>query len=237
MSEPMPDDPKVPEFPESEARAPASPPVQGTAPAWDDEPGSTTPSHEQLMLEARTRLALREATMRDEVARRTQAAQIDASPLSESGPIPSARRGGFTVERGGRRTMAQTAERIGAAVGTAEREVRRRLEVVRRPTGPIEFPAAATASDLVERGARMMEEIDAEVADVRRQAARKLEDWSEQAEERFLHFRREARTALWRTGLRAQEIAETYPLQTIAAIAGTFFVIGAALRMRRAHRG
>jgi ElaB/YqjD/DUF883 family membrane-anchored ribosome-binding protein len=84
----------------------------------------------------------------------------------------------------------------------------------------------------------MMQEIDADVADVRRQAARKMEDWSEQAEERLLEFRQRARAVLRRSTLRAQELAETYPLQAIAAVAGTFFIIGIALRLsRRSHRG
>jgi hypothetical protein len=224
MSDPLPDDPQAPEFPETEARAPVSPPVQGTAPAWDDEIGANTPSHDQLLLEARARQALREASLRGD----SDAPKGEEEPLSSSYP-------GFTVQRGGRGTMAETAERIGTAVGTAEREVRRRLELVRRPAHPIEFP---TAAELADRGARMMEEIDADVADVRRKAARKLEDLSEQAEERFQHLRRQARTVFWRSGLRAQEFAEKYPLQTIAAIAGTFFMIGVALRLtRRSHRG
>jgi ElaB/YqjD/DUF883 family membrane-anchored ribosome-binding protein len=224
MFDPLPEDPQAPEFSESEARAPVSPPVQGTAPAWDDEIGATTPSQDQLLLEARARQALREASLHD-----------GANPKGEEEPLSSFAYQGFTVQRGGRSTMAETAERIGTAVGTAEREVRRRLELVRHPARSIEFP---TAAELADRGAHMMEEIDADVADVRRKAARKLEDLSEQAEERFQHLRRQARTVFWRSGLRAQEVAEKYPLQTIAAIAGTFFMIGIALRLvRRSHRG
>lgn len=223
MSDPLPEDPQAPEFPESEARAPVSPPVQGTAPAWDDEIGAPTPSHDQLLLEARARQALREAALRGE-----SDAPGEEEPLSSSYQ-------GFTVQRGGRSTMAETAERIGMAVGTAEREVRRRLELVRHPARSIEFP---TAAELADRSASMMEEIDADVADVRRKAARALEDLSEQAEERFQHLRRQVRTVFWRSGLRAKEVAEKYPLQTIAAIAGTFFMIGVTLRLvRRSHRG
>jgi ElaB/YqjD/DUF883 family membrane-anchored ribosome-binding protein len=231
MSDPLPEDPNGPALPESEASSPVSPPLQGTAPAWDDEPGFATPSQEQLVLEARARQALREAALRNDAATSNANSPLDDDPL---GPLESPR---FKVERGGRNAMAETAEKIGSAVGSAQREVRRRLELVRRPTSPLEMPSAS-AADLAERSARMMQEIDADVADVRRQAARKMEDWSEQAEERLLEFRQRARAVLRRSTLRAQELAETYPLQAIAAVAGTFFIIGIALRLsRRSHRG
>jgi ElaB/YqjD/DUF883 family membrane-anchored ribosome-binding protein len=194
------------------------PPILEAAQAWDDEPGFAMPPTEQLAMEAHARRSLRE------IARNTPAAVT-----------------GFTVERGGRGGMAETAERIGTAVGTAQREVRRKLELVRRPAKRIEFPstaaASAAAAELAEHSALMMQEIDVEAAEFRRQAAEKLEDWSEQTEQRLLHFRRQARTVLWRAGLRAQELAESHPWQTIAAFAGTFFLLGAALRLRRPRRG
>lgn len=218
MSDPLPEDPNAPTRSEGEARAPVVPPVRGTAPAWENEHGSTSPTEDQLVMEARARQALREASLRGEAA--------PEKPFNASG---------FTVERGGRNAMAETAGRIGAAMGNAQREVRRRLELVRRP-GPIEFPSSSTA-DIAERGARMMKEIDAEVSDIRRQASRKLEDLSGQAEERLTQFRQQAREMLKRSTRRAQELSQEYPLQTIAAIAGTFFLIGVALRVRRSHRG
>jgi len=216
MSDPLPEDSKGPALSESDARVPS---VQG-----NDEPGFSTPSQEQLIMEALARQALRAASSLGETSAENPSAASPRFKLENGG-------------RGGRNAMAETAGRIGAAVGTAEREVRRRLELVRRPAAPIEFPSAvAAAEELAEHGARMMKEIDTEVTDLRRHAARKLEDWSEQAEERFVQFRREARTMFRRSSMRAQEIAETYPLQTIAAIAGTFFVVGAALRLSRRRR-
>lgn len=232
MSDPLPDDPNGPALPVGDAHSPASPPAQWNAPAWEEESGFATSSQEQLLLEAQARQALREEALRDEAATSSTSASLDPP-----GHPSSSKKAGFTVERGGRNAMAETAGKIGAAVGNAQREVRRRLELVRRPATPVVFPSAA-AADLAERSARMMEEIDADVADVRRQAARKLEDWSGQAEERLVELRRQARTVLRRSTLRAQELAETYPLQTIAAIAGTFFLVGIALRFsRRSHRG
>ena len=201
--------------PETEARAPVNPPVQGTAPAWDD-PASATPTHEQLVMEARARQALREAALRGETAAEE--------------PFETKRSRGFTVERGGRNAMAETAGKIGSAVGSAQREVRRRLELVRRPVRAVEMPSA---SELADTSARMMREIDTEVADVRKQAARKLEDWSGEADERVQQFRRDAQ----KVSRRARELAEAYPLQTIAAIAGVFFLIGIALRLGRSRRG
>jgi ElaB/YqjD/DUF883 family membrane-anchored ribosome-binding protein len=217
MSDPLPEDPHG-QPPETEARAPIDPSVQGTVPAWDDAVGSADPTHEQLVMEARARQALRAAALRDEAS---------AEEPLEAGA-------GFTVERGGRSAMAETAGKIGTAVGSAHREVRRRLELVRRPARAVEFPSAA---ELADSSARMMREIDTEVADVRKQAARKLDDWSGQADEHFQQLRRDAQQALKRSSRRARELAEAYPLQTIAAVAGTFFLIGVALRLGRSRRG
>jgi ElaB/YqjD/DUF883 family membrane-anchored ribosome-binding protein len=171
-------------------------------------------------MEARARQALREAALRGETAAEK--------------PFETKTSTGFTVERGGRNAMAETAGKIGSAVGNAQREVRRRLELVRRPARAVEFPSA---SELADTSARMMREIETEVADVRKQAARKLEDWSGAAEERFQHFRQDAQQVLKRSGRRAQQLAEAYPLQTIAAVAGTFFLVGVALRLGRSRRG
>jgi ElaB/YqjD/DUF883 family membrane-anchored ribosome-binding protein len=215
MSDPLPEDPHG-KPPETEARAPVNPPVQGTTPAWDDAAGSASPTHEQLVMEARARQALREASLRGET--------------TAEKPFETKTSAGFTVERGGRNAMAETAGRIGSAVGNAQREVRRRLELVRRPARGMEFPSAA---ELADSSARMMQEIDTEVADVRKQAARKLEDWSGAAEEHFQKFRQDTQ----QMSRRARGWAEAYPLQTIAAIAGTFFLIGVALRLGRSRRG
>ena len=229
MSDPLPEDTQGPVLPESEARSPVAPPVQGAAPAWEDP--SPAPSSEQLVLEARARQALREAAMQS------------SEPLLPAAPEDAK----FAFEQNGRSAMQETAGRIGNAVGTAEREVRRKLQLVRRPT-TIEFPSSATPAELAERAsrlaregaeraARLMQGIEADAADVSRQAAHTLEDWSEQAEERLHRFRQQARALFSRSGIRARELADTYPLQTIAAIAGTCFVLGVALRIRRSNRG
>jgi ElaB/YqjD/DUF883 family membrane-anchored ribosome-binding protein len=64
-----------------------------------------------------------------------------------------------------------------------------------------------------------------------------MDEWSEVAGERFQELRRELSSALSTYRERAQQLAEEYPLQTIAAIAGAGFALGVALRIRRSHRG
>jgi len=229
MSDPLPEDTRRPVLPEAEARSPVAPPVQGTAPAWEDP--SPAPSSEQLVLEARVRQALREAAMMQ-----------SSEPL-----LAAAEDAKFTVEQGGRTAMQQTAGRIGHAVGTAEREVRRTLQLVRRPTA-IEFPSNVSAAELAERAsrlaregteraARLMHGIETDATSASRQAAQKLEDWSERAEERFQQLRQQASTLFSRSRARARELADAYPLQVIAAVAGTCFVLGIALRIRRSNHG
>jgi ElaB/YqjD/DUF883 family membrane-anchored ribosome-binding protein len=214
MSEPLSEDAPGLANPESEARSPVSPPVQGTAPAWDD-PARHFPAGEQ--------------------------------PEHEAGSAESMR--AFTVKRGGRNAMAGTAERIGSAVGNAQREVRRRLEVVRRtPAGTIMFPSSVSASDAAERAnqlaregiehaSHMFKEIEEEVSDLRVQTARRLDDWSEQAGARVLQLRRQLRIVLSRSRAHVRELADKFPLQTVAVVAGVCFALGVALRFRSSRRG
>jgi ElaB/YqjD/DUF883 family membrane-anchored ribosome-binding protein len=149
----------------------------------------------------------------------------------------------FTLEHAGQSGMSGTAERIGTAVGTAQRQMRRGLELVRRPAGrqvgltELGERTNQLAYEAADRASRMMEDLEEEVSDVRQQAARRLDEWSELAGERLQEFRLRVRSALSRTRERAKEIADTYPLHTIAAIAGVCFVLGMALRLRRSHRG
>jgi ElaB/YqjD/DUF883 family membrane-anchored ribosome-binding protein len=84
----------------------------------------------------------------------------------------------------------------------------------------------------------MMAGIEEEVSGARRQAVLKLDDWSEKAGEHLHQLRLQARAAFSRTRTRTQELADAYPLQTIAAIAGVCFALGVTLRFsRRSHRG
>lgn len=148
----------------------------------------------------------------------------------------------LTLEPGGRSSITGTAERIGTAVGVAQRQVRRGLQLVRSPqmasaTADAEERASQIAHDGMNRVSRVMEDFGEEVSDFQQQAARRLDEWSDDAGKRFQELRRRARTALYGSRKRAQEIADAYPLQTIAAIAGVCFALGVALRLGRSHRG
>jgi ElaB/YqjD/DUF883 family membrane-anchored ribosome-binding protein len=152
-----------------------------------------------------------------------------------------------------RSSLAGTAERIGNVVGTAHREVRRGLNLVRKTTEratkrPIAFPSAAAAAETMALanqlahegrmgGTREMREIGDEVDSLRRQAEDKLKDWTERANERFQELRRRTRDALARSRTRAQELVGAHPLETIAVIAGVCFALGVALRLRRPRHG
>jgi hypothetical protein len=211
MSEPLPEDSQGPAIPEPEARSPVSLPVQGTAPAWDDS-SQQLPDGEQ--------------------------------PAHETGPREFVHAFGLQREGG----ITSTAERIGSAVGNAQREVRRRLELVRRAPGALLFSssggvaeAAEHASQLaregVEHASHVVQEIEEEVFDFRKQVAHKLDELSALAEGRVLEFRRQVRDELFRSRERVRELADRFPLRTIAGIAGVCFALGVALRFRRYRRG
>lgn len=208
MSESLPEDIRGEHVPQPEARPPVLPPVQDTAPA---DPAAHSLS--------------------------------DEDELSAGANV-----GGFTLQQdsGG---MTGTAERIGTVVGNAQREaqrqMRRGLELVRRPTGrPLaeitseaEEHANQIARDAIDRASHVLHDIEDKVSDARREAVHKLDEWSDTAGERFQQFRSQARRALSNSSTRAKEFADAYPLQTIAAVAGVCFALGAALRFRRSHRG
>jgi|GEM_PF-1462825 len=214
MSEALPEGPAVPE---SEARSPVTPPVQGTAPAWESPDPVDLPE------------AL--------------------APDVTTPELPSE----STPERG---AMTGTAERIGSAVGTAQRQWRRGLELVRRPIARpstevdvSEITIQSADDDDFTAGAaprvhtsrvvdpNILKEIEEEVSNARRVAALRLDKWSERAGARFQQFRRQARTSLRQSQQRAREFANVYPLQTIALIAGVSFGLGVAMRFRRSRRG
>ncbi len=90
--------------------------------------------------------------------------------------------------------------------------------------------------EILDRAASTLQEIGTEVADIRHLAARRLDEWSEEAEQRFQQVRREMSTALPRIRARARQFTDQKPLQTIAAIAGVGFALGIALRLRKRSR-
>lgn len=157
-------------------------------------------------------------------------------PVIEPHVIEAAR--GLSLERPAlpeaRSSITGTAERIGSAVGSAQRQVRRGLTLV--------YSGAAHLSHMehenLQRAAGAVEEIGGEVADMGHQAARRLDQWSAEAGERLQRIRLQMTGAPSRLRTRGQQLAAQYPLQTIAAIAGVSFAAGVALRLsRRSRRG
>lgn len=136
------------------------------------------------------------------------------------------------LHRTNRDAMIETAERIGSAVGTAQRQVRRGLELVRHPQSQDQGRAADSAVEAyqseqtAQRPPDMWREVISEqIADARLRAAKQIEQLRTQASTRAQKLRRDT-----------INYAETHPLQTIATIAAAGFVLGFALRARKGSR-
>jgi len=129
-----------------------------------------------------------------------------------------------------RNGMTGAAERIGSAVGSAQRQVRRGLELVSSGAAHLSH----IERERLDRAASTLQDISGEATGIRHQAARQLDEWSAEAGERLQQM--SSAPSRWRA--RTQQLAAQYPLQTIAAIAGVSFAAGVALRLsRRSHRG
>jgi len=241
MSDASPDKAQGPEVPESEARPPMSQMSQPVPlpiiPAWED-PSQPLPPSTQLAMEAHAREALRGATAERGAMASDYSDRSDfIDEIDFDSDVDSVLDN--VLDNPDRSSLTGTAERIGNVVGTAQREMRRGINLVLQSTTrttrrPIAFPSAATAAEtmalanqlaLEGRAGRMGELED------------RLEEWKERANERFQEFRRRTRDAVARSRTRAQELAGAHPLQTIAVIAGVCFALGVALRLRRPRHG
>jgi ElaB/YqjD/DUF883 family membrane-anchored ribosome-binding protein len=222
MSQAWPDDSDDLTVPEPDARPPVSPHVQGMTPSGED-PGSRLPP---------------------------AVPPAHPSNPADAVPVPTPEHRGFIVQPGGRNAITGTAQRIGSAVGTAQRQVRRGLELV-RPTARHGGAAASGSAighaeqahppeqDPDDLASRMIQAIEEEVAEVRRHATFRLGQFSEFGElagDRLQQLRGRLRDALSRSRLRARQLAAEHPLQTIAAIAAIGFAFGFALRLRSSQR-
>jgi ElaB/YqjD/DUF883 family membrane-anchored ribosome-binding protein len=154
-------------------------------------------------------------------------------PVLERHVIEAAR--GLSLEPEIRSGAAErTAERIGSAVGSAQRQMRRGLELV--SSGAAHLSHVERESRHIAAGT--LQDIGGEVSGIGQKAARGFDKWSELAEERIQQLRSDMSDAPSRLRARVQQAAAQYPLQTIAAIAGVSFAVGVALRLtRRSHRG
>jgi hypothetical protein len=162
----------------------------------------------------------------------------------DSPPEPNPVHRGFTLQSGGRTAMAEAAERIGGAMGAAQRQVLRSLELV-RPAASHGVPPAglgdAGQPEPLEQGldgmaARMMQAIEEEVAEVRVHTAHRLGQFSGRAGDYLQQLRGRLRETVSRTQWRARQRIAERPAQTMAALAGFCLVFGTTLLLRSGHR-
>jgi ElaB/YqjD/DUF883 family membrane-anchored ribosome-binding protein len=74
-----------------------------------------------------------------------------------------------------------------------------------------------------------------ERGDLAASARDRAQEWRRAAQERAENLRGEARSRYQEARRRAEQIGREYPLQTLLAMAAAGFLIGAAVRRRRAH--
>jgi hypothetical protein len=170
-----------------------------------------------------------------------------AAPRGRFDPVvASSPRRGFTVQPGGRNAIA-TAQAIGSAMGTAQRQMRRGLELVQPLARRVGLPfSGSTADQYGQAGflelegpdlvSRMMRAFEDEVAETRRQAARRLDQLSGFAGERLQQFRGRVSDDFSRSRLRARQLSAEYPVPIAAALAGISFACGIALGRRSRRR-
>ena len=73
--------------------------------------------------------------------------------------------------------------------------------------------------------------------ELRREVTEHAEDWRRAAQEKTAEFRQQAQTEYKKVRARALQVGQDHPLQVVAAAGIVGFLIGAGLRIRRAHRG
>ena len=108
--------------------------------------------------------------------------------------------------------MVETAGRIGRAAGTAERQMRRSLELV-RPAG----------------GGRSQAEPDKIAAHPAGEAARSLGELSELTAWQVQRLCEQLQDGVERSRLAARRLVSEHPVQTLAALAGLCVALGVGL--------
>jgi len=73
------------------------------------------------------------------------------------------------------------------------------------------------------------------VQELRRSAEAHAEEWRRLALEKTEELRKQARTRYQHTRVRAEQISRDHPLQTVIAAGATGFLLGIALRRKKAH--
>lgn len=133
---------------------------------------------------------------------------------------------GFTVHTGGRNAMAATAERLGKAAGTAGRQMRRGLELMRPPASQ-----GGTASyTYAVSGAGHSNALEKEQDEL---AGRVMED---AVAERVLRLGERLQDAVARSLESTRRRVSEHPVQTIGALAGFCLAVGVGLRVSGSRR-
>ncbi len=125
--------------------------------------------------------------------------------------------------------LKKRAAQVGALAGQTVallRDVRERLQA----------PGQSRADRLSELGAAARTKTLTRIDELRRQAREHAEKWRQAALERTAQLRRQARGRYEETRSRAQRVARDYPLHVVLAAGVAGFLLGAALRIWRAHR-
>lgn len=132
-------------------------------------------------------------------------------------------------ERGvtdGRSRLQEPAARAGSMLGKAVVAIRNAQEKLRSTTtasGP------GTVSDIADQARDRAEEIG-------QAAAQRARQWKEALRERTYELRRQARNGIYRVRLRTTRATQEYPVQVALAAGAAGFLLGVALRIRRAYR-
>jgi hypothetical protein len=132
---------------------------------------------------------------------------------------------GFTVQAGGRPAIAETAERLGRAAGTAERQVRRSLELV-RPAGGCFGQGHALPQEPDEMAAHTVGD----------EAAHAFGGLSELTAAQVQRLREQLQDGVARSRMAARRLVSEHPVQTLAAVAGFCVALGVGLSVSGSRR-
>jgi ElaB/YqjD/DUF883 family membrane-anchored ribosome-binding protein len=141
------------------------------------------------------------------------------------------------LEEDTRSPLEQRAADLGTAAGKVVSMVRQaRLTVEHLPEHPV-FDRLSGLADNARARAEYLRSVAAERAQQLTQVARdKTAELGRQARERTADLGRQARSGYFRARIRARETAREYPVQVVLAAGVVGFLIGVALRIRRANR-
>jgi hypothetical protein len=186
------------------------------APAWEEPDEHATGAETQEQRQQQTHLQ-----------QRLQQTRLEQKHLASGGNAADE----YGTEPGGRSAITGTCERIGKAMGSAQRQMSRGLHLVRGGRvlgfpGPGSSggakPGATEAEGPGEEAARLMRSIEDGSADAGHEAARQIGEWRDRAAWQLQRLRCEVLALM-----------DEHPLETIVAIAGACFAVGVALRLSR----